>query len=77
MRYVVLVKPPDDHPAAVRIYGTYRDRERAEAMCKKVRDAADASAESLDETYGYAYVIPVRKPRLREAILWAARGEQL
>lgn len=72
-RWIVLVKPPDDHPGAVRIFGPFRDREGAKALCEKVR--AKIEHDVSDETTGYAYVLPLEAPRVREAIAWATRGE--
>jgi len=73
MSYVVCVKPPDDHPGAVRVFGFFREHYRAAEFCAKVVVAIDA--EPLDETSGYAYVMPVRTARVREAIRWATKGE--
>jgi hypothetical protein len=74
MRWVVCVKPPDDHPGAVRVFGTFSDRQRADALCQKVRDAVEAQADWLDEFTGYAYVMPIEKPRIRQAVHWALGG---
>lgn len=73
MSYVVLVKPPDDHPASVRIYGVYRDRNRATEFCEKVRAVIDRDV--FDETAGYAYVLPIERPKLKDAKAWATSGE--
>jgi len=75
MRYVVLVKPPDDHPGAVRLMGSFDKREKAEALCVKIRAAVEAETDWLDEVTGYAYVLPVEAPRVRAAVKWAVRGE--
>lgn len=74
MRYVVAVKPPDDHPGAVRVMGTWSKRERAEQFCERVRSEVDL--DSLDEHTGFAYVMPVERPRVKSALRWALRGER-
>jgi hypothetical protein len=73
MRYVVLIKPPDDHPGMVKIMGTFRDRARALELQNKVRAVIEDDIE--DESPGYAYVIAIEPPRLGVAKRWALRGE--
>ena len=75
MRYVVLVKPPDDHPGFVRIMGTFDKREKAETLCQRIRDAVEEVDELSEEYAGYAYVLPVEPPRVRTALRWAMKGE--
>lgn len=79
-RWVVLVKPPDDHPGAVRIFGPFRERVRADALRDKVRAVVDAKswADRLsvtDEATGYAYTLELEAPRVRVASWWARIGE--
>jgi len=75
MRYVVLVKPPDDHPAAVRLMGSFDKLEKAEALCTSIRAAVEAEDGDSDVLTGYAYVLPVEAPRVRAGVKWALRGE--
>ena len=76
MRYAVLVKPPDDHPGAARLMGTFDKRDKAEALAVSIRAAVEnAEGDGFDDSTGYAYVIPIEKPRVRSAIRWALRGE--
>lgn len=76
VRYVVVVKPPDDHPGSVRVFGAFFERKRAEEFEGKVRDAVEHEADWLDETSGYAYVMRLEEPRVRDASRWATRGER-
>ena len=83
MRYVVLVKPPDDHPGAVRIFGPWRSQELASNFCYRVRVTVDAHEEALsdeermaNESSGYAYVLRLEEPRLGDAYRWAMEGER-
>ena len=79
-RYVVCVKPPDDHPSVVRTFGTWQHRDRADEFCDKVRAAVEkaeqTSGDPVDMITGYAYVMHIESPRLRPAISWATRGER-
>lgn len=72
-RFVVIVKPPDDHPGAVRISGPYYKRETADALVAKVRAAVDEQVE--DEASGYAWTLELERFGLRKALAWALRGE--
>ena len=73
MRYIVLVKPPDDHPGAVRLMGPYRDHAKAVTFCERIRAKVDDDLE--DDSPGFAYVVALEEPRLRAAWKWALRGE--
>jgi hypothetical protein len=72
MTYVVMVKPPDDHPGMVRVYGGFRSLAKADAFAEKIRQLCD---DDPGERYGYAYVQQVRTPRITEAQGWALAGE--
>lgn len=75
----MLVKPPDDHPGAGRIFGSWAERQGAEKFCESICSAVDAAnAQALDDVdyvAGYAYVLTVRGKGLREARRWATKGE--
>lgn len=75
-RWVVCVKPPDDHPAMVRVFGTFADDATASFFCSKVRTAVDL--EDGDDDAGYAYVMRIEQAagNLRRAMRWATRGER-
>ena len=73
-RFVVLVKPPDDHPAAMRVFGGFRKREKAVALRDKVRAVVDVE---LADDLGYAWVMELESPSgvVKEARSWAIGGE--
>lgn len=73
-RYVVMVKPPDDHPGAVRIFGPWRSIEQAGIFCDKIRNAIDLDV--TDETTGFAYVAELEQPAIRKMKAWATKGER-
>jgi len=72
--HVVVVKPPDDHPGQVRVFGVM-GRERAIEMETRVREACEA--DPLDETSGFAYAMPLERWNISQAIEWATRGERI
>lgn len=74
-RYIVLVKPPDDHPGAMRLFGSFRTREEAEDFRDKIRAEVEAVDNWEDEAEGYAYTARIEIPRLGVAKQWALRGE--
>jgi len=75
-RYVVLVKPPDDHPAAARIMGTFFERDRAEQLATTIQAAVEREeGDTPFSPSGYAWVIELEEPRVRSAVRWATRGE--
>jgi hypothetical protein len=75
-RYLVLVKPWDDHPAEVRIYGPWYKYEAAGAFCESVRRAVNAAEEAdPGEPLGFAWVIQLSAPRKREARRYAVNGD--
>jgi len=76
MSYVVTVKPPDDHPGAIRVFGFFREHHRAADFCAKVVAGIEKNEDPLEEFAGAAYVQRVRTPRVREAISWGARGQE-
>jgi len=75
-RYVVMVKAPaDDHPAEVRIYGPWRDVEKA----RRFRDSVVRRIERAEENDGevgssYAWVYQLRTARVRDAGRYALEG---
>ena len=75
-RWLVLVKPPDDHPGSVRASGPYYKREQAKAIVERVQAECDALAAIDDEAGGYAYLIPLERLGVRAALAWALRGER-
>lgn len=75
-RWVVLVKPPDDHPAWSQIMGPWFLEEKANEFCEKVRATIDAVETDLDAAQGYAYVLRLEEPHLTVARQWALKGDQ-
>lgn len=76
MRYVVVVKPPDDHPGSVRVFGPWRSIDEAGSFCEAVREEIYPVADISDETLGFAYVMSLEPARRRDAKRWALRGER-
>lgn len=88
MTWCVMVKPPDDHPAAVETFGPFASRERAERFCTLVREACEAEDEAHpddpDFQTGYAWVTRLRSVGSggralvagAEAKLWATKGQR-
>jgi hypothetical protein len=74
MRYVVVVKPPDDHPGVVRVFGPYA-KDEAESFAQFVTDKVEAMED--DDFSGWAYVKPLEKLGRRNAAQWAMRGERV
>ena len=77
-RYVVAVKPPDDHPGAVRLFGTWESHSGAHDFCELVRANVERMPEDIaDESTGYAYVMTIEpRVQLDAAVKWATRGER-
>jgi len=75
-RWLVLVKPPDDHPGAVRVSGPYLSRKVPQAIVERVQAACDEATDIGDEAGGYAYLIPLERLGVRAALAWALRGER-
>lgn len=83
MSWVVVVKPPDDYPAMIRIFGPYHSKIRAQRLASRVRAAVDdLEQQQLDDRFGYAWVVPLESGANHEgytaaaARLWATRGER-
>lgn len=72
IRYVVVVKPPDDHPGEVRVFGPWRDHAAALAFRDKVRSKVDSMTDPSEA--GYAYIKHLEVPRLLDAKNWATLG---
>ena len=75
-RWVVLVKPPDDHPGAVRLSGPYTRRDLAKGVVDQVQSAINAQLDVGNETEGYAYLIELEKFGTREALAYALEGKR-
>lgn len=75
MRYVVCVKPPDDHPGMVRVYGPWRSKAEATAFSEAIRAPVMKAMDIGDESPGFAYVMELEKPHRTNAKRWAMRGE--
>jgi len=71
MRYVVMVKPFDDHPAEVAIFGPWRELEKAQRFRDSIRKAVDKyDAEDV----GYAWIARLNRPLVRDGKRYAIEG---
>lgn len=76
--YVVIVKPPDDHPGAVRVVGPFRRWDNAQAYADKITSAVEKAEDGdVDRIRGWAYVKQVRRPLVKDAKLWALEGREV